>query len=324
VRLAGRSLSRAGLALLLVLGATGCASSRAASRPEGPEAPPSPSELEARPPASKPASVASTSASASASPVALPITLRAAHPEPELLTVRHKVAPGETVFRIARNYGVTVEELKAANGIADPRSLSVGQELLIPTVPPEEPAPEEPDEPHAEPDLGPTTEQGRAPRVAARVELPPRPSSTSRPAPPRRGGKAARPEPATKGLLDWPFRGVLYGRFGKKGREPHDGIDLAAPAGTPVQTAQEGTVLYAGEQKGYGLIVIVQHPNGIITLYAHNRDLRVKTGQTVRRSQVVATVGESGRTSGPHLHFEVRVDGKPVDPMDYLGPLPAS
>jgi murein DD-endopeptidase MepM/ murein hydrolase activator NlpD len=125
-------------------------------------------------------------------------------------------------------------------------------------------------------------------------------------------------------MLDWPLRGVLYGRFGKKGREPHDGIDLAAPAGTPVKTAQEGSILYAGEQKGYGLIVIVQHPNGLITLYAHNRDLRVKTGQTVRRSQVIATVGESGRTSGPHLHFEVRVDGKPVDPVDYLGPLPPS
>jgi murein DD-endopeptidase MepM/ murein hydrolase activator NlpD len=261
---------------------------------------------------------------ASVSPAALPITLRAAHPEPELLTVRHKVAPGETVFRIARSYGVTVEDLKAANGIKDPRSLSVGQELLIPTVLDEEAAPEEPEAPHAEPDLGPAPERGKTPRVVVdRGDLPPRPRP-GQSAPPRKGGKASRPEPATKGLLDWPFRGVLYGRFGKKGREPHDGIDLAAPAGTPVQTAQEGTVLYAGEQKGYGLIVIVQHPNGIITLYAHNRDLRVKTGQTVRRSQVVATVGESGRTSGPHLHFEVRVEGKPVDPMDYLGPLPAS
>jgi murein DD-endopeptidase MepM/ murein hydrolase activator NlpD len=125
-------------------------------------------------------------------------------------------------------------------------------------------------------------------------------------------------------MLDWPLRGVLYGRFGKKGKEPHDGIDLAAPSGTPVKTAQEGKVLYAGEQQGYGLIVIVQHPNGLITLYAHNRDLRVTTGQMVRRSQVIATVGESGRTSGPHLHFEVRVDGKPVDPLDYLGPLPAT
>jgi murein DD-endopeptidase MepM/ murein hydrolase activator NlpD len=122
--------------------------------------------------------------------------------------------------------------------------------------------------------------------------------------------------------LDWPLHGVLYARFGKKGRERHDGIDLAAPLGTPVHTAKPGTVLYAGEQSGYGLVAIVDHGEGLITLYAHNRDLRVKTGQRVRERQVLATVGESGRTSGPHLHFEVRVQGVPVDPLLFL-PAPA-
>jgi murein DD-endopeptidase MepM/ murein hydrolase activator NlpD len=111
-------------------------------------------------------------------------------------------------------------------------------------------------------------------------------------------------------------------RFGKKGKEPHDGIDLVEPVGQPVKIAAPGTVLFAGEQKGYGLIVIVEHEGGLITLYAHNRDLRVKTGQKVRPGQVVATVGDSGRTSGPHLHFEVRKDGVPVDPLDYLGAVP--
>jgi lipoprotein NlpD len=259
-------------------------------------------------------------ASPSAEPAALPISLRAAHPEPELITVRHRVAPGETMFRIARTYGISVEDLAAANGIKDPRGLSVGQELLVPNVEP--PEPEEPEEPHLEPELASPGGEGGA--VAGR-EAPSGRVRSPGGSPGSRGGKGvSKPPPATRGMLDWPLRGVLYGRFGKKGREPHDGIDLAAPAGTPVKTAQEGTVVYAGEQRGYGLIVIVQHTNGLITLYAHNRDLRVKTGQTVRRSQVIATVGESGRTSGPHLHFEVRRDGKPVDPLDYLGPLPAS
>jgi murein DD-endopeptidase MepM/ murein hydrolase activator NlpD len=131
------------------------------------------------------------------------------------------------------------------------------------------------------------------------------------------------PRPLRSGALAWPLRGVLYARFGKKGKEPHDGIDLAAPLGTPVKTAGPGTVLYAGEQKGYGLIVLVDHGGGLITLYAHNHDLRVKSGQRVRDGQVVATVGESGRTSGPHLHFEVRRGGKPVDPLDLLGAAPA-
>ena len=230
--------------------------------------------------------------------------LRSTHAEPDLVATRHRVAPGETMYRIARTYSLSVEELAAANGIKDPRTLTVGQELLIPHV--ERPAPVEEPEEVAEAPPG-------APRPAPTSPAPARPASA----------KAKKPEPATKGLLDWPLKGVLYGRFGKKGREPHDGIDLAAPESTPVRAAQEGTVLYAGEQRGYGLIVIIQHEGSLITLYAHNKDLRVTTGQKVRRSQVVATVGESGRTSGPHLHFEVRREGIPVDPLTFMGPVPA-
>lgn len=269
----------------MVLGATGCTGSRASTRSAAV--------------APLPPRAANT-----ATPEVPPVELRSTHAEPDLVATRHRVAPGETMYRIARTYSLSVEELAAANGIKDPRTLAVGQELLIPHVERPEPV-EEPEVADASPG---------APRPAPTSPSPARPASA----------KAKKPEPATKGLLDWPLKGVLYGRFGKKGREPHDGIDLAAPESTPVRAAQEGTVLYAGEQRGYGNIVIIQHEGGLITLYAHNKDLRVTTGQKVRRSQVVATVGESGRTSGPHLHFEVRVDGKPVDPLDYLGALPSS
>jgi murein DD-endopeptidase MepM/ murein hydrolase activator NlpD len=135
---------------------------------------------------------------------------------------------------------------------------------------------------------------------------------------------ASRPADPLAGSLAWPLRGVLYARFGRKGHEPHDGIDLAAPAGTPVRAAGDGKVLFAGEQRAYGRIVIVRHSNGLITLYAHNRELRVRTDQTVRVGQVIASVGDSGRTSGPHLHFEVRKGTVSVDPLEYLGPIPAS
>lgn len=219
------------------------------------------------------------------SPAKPPIVLEAPKPAPERLPVQlHRVAPGETLFHIAHAYDVPVEELAKANHIADPRALSVGQELVIPRAPTAEPVP----------------------RLAH----------------PRR----AKEEPVGRpgGVLDWPLRGVLYARFGRKGDDAHEGIDLAAPAGTPVKTAGPGTVIFAGEQEGYGLIAIVQHPDGLITLYAHNRDLRVKSGQTLREGQVIATVGESGRTSGPHLHFEVRKDGKPVDPLGFLKPPPRS
>ena len=253
---------------------------------------------------------------------ALPFALRSAHAEPELVSVRHRVAPGETMYRIAKTYGVSVEELGSANGIKAPWTLAVGQELTIPGA--QRSAPDEAHQVLAEADPEPVrTSSGGTPRrnvpVVARREEPP---SRSRPAP--RPGVGSRPRVATQGMLDWPLRGVLYGRFGKKGKEPHDGIDLAAPAGSPVKTAQAGTVLYAGEQRGYGNIVIVEHSNQLITLYAHNRELRVRTGQRVLPGQVIATVGESGKTSGPHLHFEVRLDGKPMDPLDYLGPMPPS
>jgi lipoprotein NlpD len=228
------------------------------------------------------------------------------HAEPELVAVRHRVKAGETVYRIAVSYGLRPAELMEANGLKDPRSLAVGQELVIPGA----------ERPQRILAVGDRTESEirakPAPRTSPRVQ--------ARAVP---GRLSERPRLATQGLLQWPLRGVLYGRFGKKGREPHDGIDLAAPEGTPVRTAREGRILFAGEQKGYGNIVIVDHGDNLMTLYAHNRDLRVRTGQKVRDGQVVATVGQSGKTSGPHLHFEVRREGLPVDPLDYLGALPS-
>lgn len=219
--------------------------------------------------------------------------------EPGQAVVTHKVARGQTLYRIARAYGLSVEELMDANRIDDPRELKAGELLYVPGAK-ERKTVAEFDAPEPEP----------APRAV--------PASFE---PEKKQPKLVKVGKGS-GALAWPLRGVLYARFGKKGKEPHDGVDLAAPAGLPVKTAAPGTVLFAGEQKGYGLIVIVEHDGGLITLYAHNRDLRVKTGQKVRDGQVVATVGDSGRTSGPHLHFEVRKEGKPVDPLDYLGAVP--
>jgi len=219
------------------------------------------------------------------------------HREPELVLVTHRVEKGDTLYRISRAYGVSVEDLMVANNLEDPRELKVGEELAVPGAKERKRV-----EPVDSPEPTPSRTLSDA---EAEKKLP-------------KSVKVGRKD----GELTWPLRGVLYARFGKKGKEPHDGIDLAAPAGTPVKTAAPGTVLFAGDQKGYGLIVIVEHDGGLITLYAHNRDLRVKTGQRVRAGQVVATVGDSGRTSGPHLHFEVRKNGVPVDPLEHLGPVP--
>jgi murein DD-endopeptidase MepM/ murein hydrolase activator NlpD len=98
----------------------------------------------------------------------------------------------------------------------------------------------------------------------------------------------------------------------------HSGIDIAAPKGTPIQVAGDGVVKFAGRQKGYGNVVIVEHADGKETFYAHADKIFVQEGQTVGVGTMIATVGSTGKSTGPHLHFEVRQNNQPVDPSKYL------
>jgi murein DD-endopeptidase MepM/ murein hydrolase activator NlpD len=123
---------------------------------------------------------------------------------------------------------------------------------------------------------------------------------------------------ADEAPLAWPLEGVLYGRYGVRAGKRHDGIDIAAPKGTAVRAAAAGTVIYAGEQAGYGSIVILKHEGGLVTLYAHNARLLVSEGERVKRGEPIAQVGETGRTTGPHLHFEVRAGTRPKNPLLFL------
>ncbi len=114
----------------------------------------------------------------------------------------------------------------------------------------------------------------------------------------------------------WPARGRVIAGYSKGGNE---GINIAVPEGTPVKAAEGGTVAYAGsELKGYGNLVLIRHPNGYVSAYAHNGELKVKRGDTVKRGQVVANSGQSGNVSSPQLHFELRKGSTPVDPTPYL------
>ena len=98
----------------------------------------------------------------------------------------------------------------------------------------------------------------------------------------------------------------------------HQGVDIAAPEGSPIRAAAPGEVTYSGEMPGYGNVVIIEHGDGFETRYAHNADNSVRKGDTVAAGQVVATVGSTGRSTGPHLHFEVRKDGDSVDPEEFV------
>lgn len=136
--------------------------------------------------------------------------------------------------------------------------------------------------------------------------------------------KADKSDPETTGSVDqefrWPARGRVISGYGAKGPSgANDGINIALPEGTPIKAAEGGTVAYAGEEiKGYGKMVLIRHPNGYVSAYAHNGDLNVKRGETVKRGQVIAKSGQTGNVTSPQLHFELRKGSAPVDPSKYL------
>ena len=123
--------------------------------------------------------------------------------------------------------------------------------------------------------------------------------------------------PSAAGLI-WPVSGPVTSGFGMRWGRMHEGIDIAASIGTPVHAAAAGTVIYASWMTGYGNLVVVDHGNGLATAYAHASALLVHVGQPVAQGQTVSLVGSTGNSTGPHLHFEVRVNGVAVDPLLYL------
>ena len=123
--------------------------------------------------------------------------------------------------------------------------------------------------------------------------------------------------PSAAGFI-WPVHGVLTSGFGWRWGRMHEGIDLAVSSGTPVVAAAAGTVIVAGWMGGYGNLVVVDHGGGIATAYGHNTSVTVGVGQQVAQGQLIAYSGNTGHSTGPHVHFEVRINGGAVDPMGYL------
>lgn len=150
----------------------------------------------------------------------------------------------------------------------------------------------------------------------AKAEPAPKPAAPAKPVP-------EKSEPASTGSVAaadqnfrWPARGRVISGYGSSGNE---GINIAVPEGTAVKAAEDGTVAYAGSDvKGYGKLVLVRHPNGYVSAYAHNGELDVKPGEKVKRGQTIAKSGASGNVTSPQLHFEIRKAGSPIDPMSQL------
>jgi murein DD-endopeptidase MepM/ murein hydrolase activator NlpD len=120
------------------------------------------------------------------------------------------------------------------------------------------------------------------------------------------------------GSLAWPVDGVIISAFGQRDGAPHEGIDIAAPAGTLIRASAPGEVIFAGERSGYGRMVIVRHEDDRVTVYAHNAKNCIEEGARVEQGEIIAVVGQSGGATSPAVHFEVRVGQRPVNPVKHL------
>jgi murein DD-endopeptidase MepM/ murein hydrolase activator NlpD len=123
--------------------------------------------------------------------------------------------------------------------------------------------------------------------------------------------------PSAAGYV-WPVLGPVTSPFGWRWGRMHEGIDIAASSGTPIRAAASGTVIHAGWLGGYGNLTVIDHGGGVATAYGHQSSLAAGSGAFVAQGQVIGYIGSTGHSTGPHLHFEVRVNGVPQDPLGYL------
>jgi murein DD-endopeptidase MepM/ murein hydrolase activator NlpD len=212
----------------------------------------------------------------------------------------HVIRQGETLSAIAESYGISVDALRRANRLPSASHIMVGETIRIPPLKGVQDTTELPQ-------TLPSRDRTLVLGVQRHLE--------------RRTHAAGK----TRQSFIWPVQGQLTSPFGERdhvmgggGTQFHAGIDLSVPTGTPVQASKDGIVAFAGDNGAYGKAVKLDHPHGYATLYAHNSRILVQVGATVKAGQVICLSGSTGRSTGPHLHFEVHKNGLPVDPLTYL------
>lgn len=200
--------------------------------------------------------------------------------------IAHPVAKSETIAELSKRYKVGIQEILDANQLENPHMIAEKQRIIIPN--------------------------------ATELKHRPKPVMQAIKDAQRTGSNASLAKTPTGRRLSWPAAGIVSSGFGWRWFRMHNGLDIAGPVGTSIKAVKEGRVVYSGWMGGYGYCIDIDHGNGITTRYGHNSSLNVQVGQYVARGQVIAAMGSTGHSTGPHLHFEVHVNGSPVDPRGHF------
>lgn len=200
--------------------------------------------------------------------------------------VYHVVERHQNLYRICKTYGVDIKEVASLNGIVDPSKIQVGQRIFIPGA-----------------------------KRVLKVEI-----VIDDVAAESGGMGTGGPKTAYKKMdFVWPVEGKISDLFEGNETKRHQGIDISAPLNTPIKASYDGKVIYSGDTiRGYGNLIILRHSEEYVTVYAHNQVNLVEEGTWVEKGQIIGRVGKTGRASGPHLHFEIRINNRAVDPLLYL------
>ncbi|WP_372996255.1 LysM peptidoglycan-binding domain-containing M23 family metallopeptidase [Lutispora sp.] len=257
----------------------------------------------------------------------------------------HKVEAGESFWSISRKYDISLEDLQKANPTANPEKIKIGQELnlVVPKslisvktieevtytdkIPYEQKLElssslyKDQTQVRVKGQYGEKEVKAEVIKIngieSERVILSENIIKEPKDQILVKGTKDPPPKKGT-GTFSTPTRGTITSRYGYRWGRNHNGIDIAAPIGTPVKAADGGEVIFAGTSGGYGKMIKIDHGAGFVTYYGHLSKISVKVGQKVYKGQVIGAVGNTGNSTGPHLHFEIRKNGSPVNPSKYL------
>jgi murein DD-endopeptidase MepM/ murein hydrolase activator NlpD len=196
--------------------------------------------------------------------------------------VYHVVERHQTFYRICKTYEVDLKEVASLNGISEPSKIQAGQGIFIPGA-----------------------------KKVLKVEIYIDDVAAEQ-------GERAKVSYKKMDFI-WPVEGKISDVFEEAENRRHQGIDISSPSGTPIKASNAGRVIYSGHTiEGYGNLIILRHSGEFVTVYAHNDVNLVEEGSWVKQGQIIGRVGQTGRASGPHLHFEIRRNNKTVNPLVFL------